>query len=112
MNARSAAMMLLCACIAGCANSPIVPAGQSFADGRLQSDALQTIKHIEYGMPRVTLARVVEAPSLDRTQPWKEIWTIERRGGTVDYAITFTPRRDIGGTDMRVSPLNMPAPRR
>jgi hypothetical protein len=91
----------------------------------LQSDALQTIKHIEmarmlngepgvieYGMPRVTLARVVEAPSLDRTQPWKEIWTIERRGGTVDYAITFTPRRDIGGTDMRVSPLNMPAPRR
>ena len=118
---RSAALTAVCLYAAGCGGGPIVPAGQSFANGQLQSDALRTIKQtemarelrgeagvIEYGMPKVMAARVVEPPSSDGTRRWKEVWTIERHGGTVDYAITFVPRPDIGGTDMIVSPLNMP----
>ena len=113
-----------CASSSSSSSSASTLPGNSIADKSLQGDTRKAIGQYERtrevngeqgvaaaGGPKIVATKVTKPPTALMTGSWEETWTVQRSGYTVDYLVTYTPRADIGGTDLRVHAVNMPPPR-
>lgn len=61
------------------------------------------------GIPALGFTQVVnyETTTIPKspTDPWEEIWSIQRKGYVVKYKIKFTPTPEQGGCDMKISTM-------
>ena len=101
----------------GCATTTPDPTGTSYANDLLKRDVRREIKVIEnsctllgqkgipsLGSPQVVNYQATTAPTTS-TDPWEEIWSIQRKGYVVKYKIKFTPTPEQGGCDMAISTM-------
>ncbi len=91
--------------------------GMSYTDDTLQKDVHTEIESLEnicisigqkgiptLGSPKIINYQTIIAPET-ATDPWEEIWTVQRKGYRVQYKVFFTPTPKQGGCDMRVRAL-------
>ena len=92
------------------------PTGISHANDTLKKDVLREIISLENkcrtigqkgipvtNQPKIISYQPITAPA--DTDPWEEMWTVQRDGYTVQYKILFTPTPKQGGCDLKVSAM-------
>jgi hypothetical protein len=92
------------------------PTGISHADDTLKKDVLREIISLENkcrtigqkGIPATNQPEIVSYQPITApadTDPWEEMWTVQRQGYAVQYKILFTPTPKQGGCSLKVSAM-------
>ena len=109
--------LIISTLVAGAVIASEKPSGISYANDTLKKDVRAEIKSLEnactllgqkgipaIGTPEIVSYQPISTPKKS-TDSWEEMWTVQRKGYTVQYKILFTPTSKQGGCDIKVSAM-------